>query len=149
MSVSNPKYVSELNELAQLCTDCADAYRRAVDQIAAADLASFCKRRAESREMLAGQFRMRVDALGEAPVEGGTLRGTMEKLVGEARSLIGDEDKAILSELVRIEGVLKDRLEFFLGAGVPVEAEAAIRRHRETIADDFRELQILAGSAPD
>lgn len=148
MSLSNPKYVAELNELAQLCTDSADAYRRAVEQVESADLASFCKRRAESRETIAGQLRATVDQLGETPEEGGTARGTAERVLGEVRSLVGDDEEAILSELVRIEGVLKDRFEVHLDAGTAQEVDEAIARHYRTIEDDYRELSALATGKP-
>ena len=145
MSISNPKYVSELDELAQRCTDCAEAYRRAMEQVESAQLAGFLKRRADQRDKLAGQFRTRIDQLGETPEEGGTLRGSMEKVLAEAKGLVGDNEKAVLSEVVRMEGVLKDRLAFFLDAGVPPEAQAAIKGLSAEVENDFRQLCDLVG----
>lgn len=146
MSIPNPKYVSELNELAQLSSDCAETYERAAEIVEQADLAGFCKRRAEERRVMAGQFRILVDELGEKAAEGGTIRGAVEKLVSESKGLVMDDTEAVLTELVRIEGHLKERCETFLDASTPSETTDLLNKHYDTIARGYRELQALAPS---
>ena len=140
MPIPNPKYVAELNELAELCTDSAEAYRRAVQSVGSADLAAFCKRCAEERELMADQFRLRIEELSETVDEGGTLRGAAERLVSEAKSLVGDDEEAILTELVRLEGRLRERFEDFLDSGLPAEAESMLKKYYGTMSTSYRNL---------
>lgn len=133
MPIANPKYVSELNELAQRCTDSAGAYRRALLSVDSGRLAAFCKRRAQDREKLAGQLRIRVKEYGESPHEGGTVSGAAEKVLGEAKSLVMDDEDAILSELVAVEEALKEFCERY------AEATASDSENYD-ISEDYAEI---------
>ena len=146
MSIPNPKYVSELNELAKLCTDSAETYRRAVDVLESPRLAAFCKQQAEDREMIAGQFRVRVDELGQDAEEGGTVRTVAEKVVSEIESLFSGDGQAILSELIRVDGHLKERFEALLQGGVPPGSEGVIETGYRVVKDGYRALTELAAN---
>ncbi len=143
MSIANPKYVSELNELAQRSTDSAQAYQRALEEVDSGKLAAFCKRRVQEREKLAGQLRVRVEQLGEAPEEGGTLAGTAEKVLGKAKSIVMDDEQAILSELIRVEESLKDSFERYSQATTPELAQHEILGYYAEIAKTCSQLEEL------
>lgn len=144
MVISNPKYVSELNEIAQLCTDLAESHERAVQTVTSSQLAGFCKRRAEEYRRMAKQFRLRIDELGETPDEGGSLRGAAEKVLSDVKGIVGDDEDAIISEVSRLEDQIVERFELFLDAGVPPEADSLIRKCHSTVADGYAELQRLS-----
>lgn len=131
MPIDNPKSVIELNELARLCTDSAETYRRALDIVDSPRLAAFCKQQAEERDVMAGQLRIRVDEWGETAEEGGTVVGAAEKTLTSVKSMVGESAAAAKLKADEVFGDIVERAQTVISE-LREKADATMDRMKTT-----------------
>ena len=106
------KNASILNDLIATTIDSAEGYREAAEDTTDARFATLFRDRAQERRDAVAHLRAEVRRLGEEPEDDGTILAAAHRTFMGLKELVtGNDDRAIITEVERGEGHIKEKYE--------------------------------------
>lgn len=126
---SDAEVISLLNELIETCRDGREGFRTAAEGVQGAELRRLFLRYAQQRAGFAGELEDEVRRLGGDPERSGSLVASLHRgWMGLRAALEGGDDRAIVSECERGEGVALETYRTALDTDMPANVRAMVER---------------------
>jgi uncharacterized protein (TIGR02284 family) len=126
---SDAEVISMLNELIETCRDGQEGFRTAAEGVKGAELRELFRRYAQQRAGFAGELEDEVRRLGGDPERSGSLVASLHRgWMGLRAALEGGDDRAIVSECERGEGVALETYRSALDTDMPANVRAMVER---------------------
>lgn len=126
---SDAEVISTLNSLIETCRDGREGFRTAAEGVRSAELRELFHKYAHQREGFASELQDEVQRLGGNPEQTGSLVATLHRgWMGLRAALEGDDERAVVSECERGEGVALETYRAALGADMPAGVRAMVER---------------------
>jgi uncharacterized protein (TIGR02284 family) len=126
---SDAEVISMLNNLIETCRDGQEGFRTAGEGVREAELRELFGRYAQQRAGFAGELQDEVRRLGGDPERSGSLVASLHRgWMGLRAALEGGDDRAILSECERGEGVALETYRSALGTDMPANVRVMVER---------------------
>ena len=126
---SDAEVVSTLNELIETCRDGQEGFRTAAEGVRGAELRELFHGYALQRAGFAGELQDEVRRLGGEPVQTGSLVASLHRgWMGLRAALEGGDDRAIVGECERGEGVALETYRSALGTDMPAGVRTMVER---------------------
>ncbi len=98
--------MNQLNELIEITRDGQRFYQHAAEEAKDVELQHLFRDLAQAKTQVIQALSVKVAANHEQPSQGGTLTGRMRELYTDARSRVGDHDRAYIDQLEQSEAHL-------------------------------------------
>jgi uncharacterized protein (TIGR02284 family) len=126
---SDAEVISTLNGLIETCRDGQEGFRTAAEGVRGAELRELFHGYARQRAGFAGELQDEVRRLGGDPEKTGSLVASLHRgWMGLRAALEGDDDRAVVSECGRGEGVALETYRSALGTDMPANVRATVER---------------------
>ena len=126
---SDAEVISTLNELIETCRDGQEGFRAAAEGVQDAELRELFRRHSLQRADFVGALQDEVRRMGGEPEQTGSLVASLHRgWMGLRAALEGGDDRAIVSECERGEGVALETYRAALGADMPASVRALVER---------------------
>ncbi|MBV9923437.1 MAG: PA2169 family four-helix-bundle protein [Acidobacteria bacterium] len=126
---SNAEVISTLNGLIETCRDGQEGFRTAAEGVRGAELRELFGRYSQQRAAFAGELQTEVRRLGGDPENTGSLVASLHRgWMGLRAALEGGDERAIVSECERGEGVALEAYRDALGTDMPANVRATVER---------------------
>jgi uncharacterized protein (TIGR02284 family) len=126
---SDAEVISTLNELIETCRDGQEGFRTAAEGVRSAELRELFHDYARQRADFAGSLQDEVRRLGGDPERTGSIAASLHRgWMGLRAALEGDDDRAIVSECERGEGVALEAYRTALNADMPANVRGMVER---------------------
>jgi uncharacterized protein (TIGR02284 family) len=126
---SDAEVISTLNELIETCRDGQEGFKTAAEGVKSAELRELFHSYARQRAGFAGELQDDVRRLGGDPERTGSLVASLHRgWMGLRAALEGDDDRAVIGECERGEGVALAAYRAALGSDMPADVRATVER---------------------
>jgi uncharacterized protein (TIGR02284 family) len=126
---SDAEVISTLNTLIETCRDGQEGFRTAAEGVKDSELRELFRRYELQRSGFAGELQDEVRRLGSDPERSGSLVASFHRGWMDLRAALeGDDDRAVLSECERGEGVALETYRAALGTDMPASVRAMVER---------------------
>jgi uncharacterized protein (TIGR02284 family) len=126
---SDAEVISTLNTLIETCRDGQEGFRTAAEGVKGSELRELFQRYALQRAGFAGELQDEVRRLGSDPERSGSLVASLHRgWMGLRAALEGDDDRAVLGECERGEGVALETYRAALGTDMPASVRSMVER---------------------
>lgn len=141
---SDAEVISTLNELIETCRDGQEGFRTAAEGVRSAELRELFHDYARQRADFASALQDEVRRLGGDPERTGSLVASLHRgWMGLRAALEGNDDRAIVSECERGEGVALETYRAALDADMPANVRAMIERQFAEVKEAHHRLADL------
>lgn len=111
--------MNQLNELIEITRDGQHFYQHALTEVKDTELQHLFRDLAQAKTQIIQALSVKVAANHEHPSQGGTLTGRMREFYADARSRIGDHDRAYVDQLEQTEANILHAFENAVGDAEP------------------------------
>ena len=126
---SDAEVISTLNNLIETCRDGQEGFRAAAEGVQSAELRELFHGYALQRANFVGELQDEVRRLGSDPERSGSLVASLHRgWMGLRAALEGDDDRAVLAECERGEGVALETYRAALGTDMPASVRSMVER---------------------
>jgi uncharacterized protein (TIGR02284 family) len=144
LSIEPDQVISTLNSLIELNRDGQKGFQEAAGKMDAPHIKTYFFKQSRARAHFAGELQTLVHSLGDEPVNGGTVLGTMHRGWMELRSALGGGDHAILAATETFENFASNKFRDALNESLPTDVRDIVKRQFESVKqtnDEIKELQ--------
>ncbi len=127
--MSENKTTHTLNDLVAIARDGQEFYAEAAQKVEDAELSALFSRIAGTKAKIVSELSSAVQAAGGTPDDDGTMVGTMQKMYGTIRAMLGDTQYGYVAQLEESEDRLLHAFEDTIGDNdtPPAAREVAAR----------------------
>jgi uncharacterized protein (TIGR02284 family) len=145
---SDAEVISTLNGLIETCRDGQEGFRTAAEGVKSAELRGLFHGYAQQRADFVGALQAEVRRLGGDPEQTGSLAASLHRgWMGLRAALEGDDDRAVVAECERGEGVALEAYRAALNTDMPAGARAMVERQFAEIKEARHRIGSLAGGS--
>lgn len=113
--MSENKTTHTLNDLIAIARDGQEFYAEAAQKVEDAELSALFSRIAGTKAKIVSELSSAVQAAGGTPDDDGTMVGTMQKMYGTIRAMLGDTQYGYVAQLEESEDRLLHAFEDTIG----------------------------------
>ena len=126
---SNQQVISTLNGLIETCRDGQEGFRAAAEGVGSVELRELFRGYARERASFAGELQDEVRRMGGDPERTGSVAASLHRgWMGLRAALEGGDDRGVVSECERGEGVALAQYRAALGVDLPASVRSMVER---------------------
>lgn len=140
----NEKVAGILNGLIETCRDGQEGFKEAAENLKSQDLKKLFREEGQQRAQFVIDLQQQVRDLGGNPENSGSTAGALHRAwIGIKGSLIGRDDKTILSEAERGEDSAVSAYEDALRSELPVNTRTLVERQFHQVKATHDRIKLL------
>lgn len=147
--MTNDEVISVLNDLIETCKDGEEGFRTCAADVGDTRLKTFFANRAQTCAAAAIELQNLVRAHGGDPERNSSLGSAVHRRWIDIKSLLaGRDDKAVLEECERGEGIAVSRYSQALTRNLPASVRALVERQYQGVLQNHDQVRSLRDQNP-